>query len=66
LNNYKETLINPFAIKQTSDDLNLFLYYHHYKESFNNARYLLVVVRYLNGEGFVITIFATNKIKDQT
>ena len=58
----KQTLIKPLTIKQSTSDSYVYLYYQH-RNTFPK-RYLLVVVKYLNGEGFIITSFYTNKIKD--
>ena len=37
--------------------------YKYYKERESEAKYLMVVVKYLNSHGFIITSFYTNKIK---
>lgn len=55
----KETLENPDFIRQTFTDKRVFLFYKKYK-----ACYLCVIVRHLNGKGFIITIYLTKKIKE--
>jgi len=39
-------------------------YYRYYKDR-KTAKYLLIIVKYLNGQGFIITSFYTDKIKGQ-
>ena len=45
---------------QFSYDVAVSFYYRYYKEK---KQYLFVSVKYLSGEGFVITTFYTDKIK---
>ncbi len=54
------TLQHPDATTKVSSDPNVRNYYRHYKDK---KEYLLVSVKYLNGKGFVITSFYTDKIK---
>jgi hypothetical protein len=56
----KETLEKPEIILMHKFDRNTRNYCKYDK---NEKAYLLVAVRYLNGEGFVITSFYTRKIK---
>ncbi|MBI2109828.1 hypothetical protein HYT58_01490 [Candidatus Woesearchaeota archaeon] len=53
LEDIKNTLINP--IKITMPFQNKAQYYRHIKSIESKAKYLRVIVKYLNGEGFVIT-----------
>lgn len=55
----KETLLSPLVIIQLSDDLFVHFYYRYYK---NVKSYLFVSVKYLNGDGFIITSFYTDEI----
>jgi len=55
----KNTLINPTLIVPHKIDNMRRNYYTYYKEK---KRYLLVAVKYLNGEGYVTTSFITRKI----
>ena len=55
----KECLSNPVEIRRSSEDNDVYLYYHPYEKYF-----ICVVVRYLNGEGFIITAYITDKIKE--
>lgn len=55
----KETLGNPDYIRQNYNDKNIHLFYKR-----NKKIYLCVVVRHLNGRGFIITVYLTNKIRE--
>lgn len=58
----KETLINPHKIIDHSFSIdNLKYYYHHFKTT--KYKYLRVIVKYLNGKGFIITSHFVNKIE---
>lgn len=59
----KETLIIPLSIRRSDYDSNVRFYYRYYKNIKLKEKYLMVMVKYLNGEGFVITSFYINKIK---
>ena len=56
----KETLRYPDKIMPFSYDAAVSFYYRYCKEK---KQYLFISVKYLNGEGFVITSFYTDKIK---
>ena len=57
----KQTLINPLKITPSKyNPENVRYYYHHIKET---RKYLFVAVRYLNGEGFIITSFLRRTIE---
>lgn len=58
----KMTLKNPTTIRYNDEDENVRYFYKEFKEMLPEERYLLVSVKYLNGDGFVITSFFTNKI----
>ncbi len=52
----KETLKSP--IKIVSHEIGeLYDYYRYYKNRKNESKYLQVVVKYLNGHGFIITAY---------
>lgn len=59
LEKIKETLINPNKIVNSANDNLKVSYYRYYKE---NKKYLKVVVKYLNGNGFVITSYFVKNI----
>ena len=55
----KETLTNPDKITEFEYDPDVRFYYRYYKD---RKEYLFISVKYLNGEGFIITSFHTDKI----
>jgi len=55
-----DTLIKPDKITTSIYDNIKVNYYKHYK---NRTQFLRVIVKYLNGEGFVITSYFTGKIE---
>ncbi len=55
----RETLLQPDVILNSSTDQQVHYYFRYYKE---RREYLFVSVKYLNGEGFIITAFYTNKV----
>ncbi|MBI2629445.1 hypothetical protein HYW74_05155 [Candidatus Pacearchaeota archaeon] len=55
----KTTLINPTLIVSHKFDDTKRNYYSYFKDK---NRYLLVAVKYLNGEGYITTAFITRKI----
>lgn len=59
LEDIKQTLINPTLILPHKFHPYKRNYYTYFKD---RKRYLLVSVKYLNGEGHVVTAFITNKI----
>lgn len=54
----EETLKNPDEIRISRKDQNVFLYYKRL-----NGKYNCVVAKHLNGTGFIITAYITDKIK---
>lgn len=54
-----ETIKCPLSVRY---DGNASYLYNEYKDMGTLERYLFVSIKYLNGEGFVITSFYTNKI----
>lgn len=55
----KNCLSNPIEIRRSSEDPDVYLYYSQYM-----TYYLCVVARHLNGDGFIITAYITDKIKE--
>lgn len=53
----KETLENPWIVKQSDKDENVCLYYRPY-----NKRYICVVVRHENGKGFIISTYPVDTV----
>ncbi|MBS3092495.1 hypothetical protein J4466_03685 [Candidatus Pacearchaeota archaeon] len=62
LKEIEETLKYPDKITSYSNDVNVRYYYKHFKNVKLN-KYLLTIVKYLNGDGFVISVYFINKIK---
>ena len=63
LEEIKIILKNPLLILGYSFDSNVRHYYKYYKNRKSKAKYLRVVVKYLNGKGFIITAHYLDKIK---
>ena len=61
LEEIKETLKNPVKITDYEFDENVKYYYKYFKE--RKAKYLLVIVKYLNNHGFIITAYFVRYIK---
>ena len=59
----EEIIKNPLIIITDEEDERVRYYYKYYKNIKQKAKYLLVSVKYLNGGGYVITSFYTDKIK---
>jgi hypothetical protein len=58
--NVKETLANPEQIRASRNDPNVFLFY----KIQGPGRWICAVTRRLNGEGFLITAYPTDAIKE--
>ncbi|MFA5778685.1 MAG: hypothetical protein WC947_00905 [Elusimicrobiota bacterium] len=54
----KQTLKEPDFIRLSSKDASVYLYYKEFK-----IYYLCVVVRHLNGTGYIITAYFTSNMK---
>lgn len=67
MTNYKEeiaeTLKHPLKITDYSLDENVKYYYKYLKQRFAKEKYLIVIVKYLNGNGFIISAFFEKYIK---
>lgn len=59
----KETLQQPTRITDYSLDDKVCYYYRYYKNRQSPAKYLRVIVKYLNGGGFIVTAHFVEKIK---
>jgi len=58
----KETLIKPDKIIESKDDENVRFYYKFYKKLKVPYQNILVIVKYLNGEGFIISAYFVKNI----
>lgn len=63
LQNLELALRFPTATRRSEHDDKVIFYYRHNK--IIRERFLMVVVKYLNNHGFIITSFYTNKIKGE-
>ena len=61
LEEIKETITTPLKITPSKYDLENVRYYYSYNK--NIKRYLFVAVKYLNGDGFIITSYYMGKIQ---
>lgn len=62
LDKVKETIIDPDFVLFDEEEDN-FQYYKFYDITPVTAKYMLVIVKHLNTEGFIITTFFTRKVK---
>lgn len=56
----EETLLKPLKIVDIDEYVRY--YYRYYKDRKSKAKYLRVIVKYLNGEGFIISAYFIEKI----
>ena len=59
----KEMIINPNKITTYSYDRDIRYYYKYFKDRKSPAKYLLLIVKYLNEHGFIITAYFVRNIK---
>ena len=57
----KETLITPLRVTPSKYDPDNVRYYYRYDKNFK--KYLMVAVKYLNGDGFIITSYYMRRIQ---
>jgi len=55
----KETLKTPDYIRQSVNEKKIYLFYKKY-----GGKYLCVITRHLNGNGFIVTTYFTGNIKE--
>lgn len=55
----KKCLQDPEEIRLSQDNKSVYLYYRQWEK-----HYLCVVTKHLNGDGYIITIYVTDKIKE--
>ncbi len=58
----KETIEKPTKITHHSFDETMYKFYKHYKNKPYPEKFLMVLVKYLNGDGFVVTSYYMDKI----
>lgn len=54
----KKVLLSPDQVRQSSRDTSVYLYYRR-----EGKYYLCIVVKHLDGEGFLITSYLTDRVK---
>ena len=59
----KETLVEPDEVRQSIRSSEVWLFYKFYEKTPVTQKYMLVAVEVLDGEGFIVTAFFTDKIK---
>ena len=59
----RETVVNPDEARESTHDPSALLLYKLYEETPVTEKYLLVVIKTLNREGFIVTSFFTDKVK---
>ena len=62
LDNIINIIKDPPIMRSSEDDQNTKYLYKEFKDMPPEEKYLFISVKYLNGEGFIITSFFTNKI----
>jgi len=60
LERVKEALMYPDKIVDFDLDMNVHFYFKYYKD---RKEYLFISIKYLNGDGFIITSFYTDTIQ---
>ena len=63
LDRIKETVVDPNEVRQSTNDPSVSLFYKLYKETPVTEKYLLVVIKTVNKEGFIVTAFFTDRMK---
>ena len=60
---YSNNQEKPLLITKDKEEQDIRYYYKYFKTILSEEKYLMVVVKYLNGKGFIITSFYTDKIE---
>ncbi len=60
----KATLIDPDEVRESKEDSKALLYYRTNPKGDKWNRFILVIVKVLNGEGFILTSLFTGIIKE--
>ena len=63
LESIKETIKNPDQIKDYNLDKTIHYYYKYFKNRESPSKYLLIIVKFLNGNGFIITAYFEKQTK---
>ena len=62
VNEFETVLNKPTKIVEYTHDKSVCYYYKHFKSRKDKPAFLLIIVKYLNGEGFIITAYFVRKI----
>jgi hypothetical protein len=63
LDRIKETVVNPDEVRESIHDPSVLLFYKLYKGTPVTEKHLLVVIKTLNRECFIVTAFFTDIVK---
>lgn len=63
LSKVEETLVDPDEVRESVRSSSVWLFYKLYTKTSVSRKYLLVAVQVLDGEGFIVTAFFTDKVK---
>jgi hypothetical protein len=63
LHHMKEALVDPDEIRESMHTPSIWMFYKLYPHSPVSEKYLLVIVKVSDGEGFIVTAFFTDKLK---
>ncbi len=63
LDRIKETVVNPDEVRESVYNPSVLLFYKLYEGTPVTEKHLLVVIKTLNREGFIVTAFFTDRVK---
>jgi len=59
----RETVVDPDEVRKSVYDPSVWLFYRFYADTPVTEKYLLVIAKISNKEGFIVTSFFTNRVK---
>lgn len=59
----KQSLVDPDEIRKSERSSDIWLFYKLYAKTPVTQKFMLVIVKLMNGEGFIVTAFFTDKMK---
>jgi len=62
LDRIKKTVVNP-EVRESIHDPSVLLFYKLYEETPVTEKYLLVIIKALNREGFIVTAFFADRVR---
>jgi hypothetical protein len=63
LHHMREALVDPDEIRESMHTPSIWMFYKLYPHSPVSEKYLLVIVKVSDGEGFIVTAFFTDELK---